>query len=182
MFAFAGAVPIPESLLLSPPPLVPLEPTFTASLLSSVSPSRLEELRRTCKGNTPCIHDTIASGSSELGLHTLAARQKFEELALIYGETWENSLCFLLFEYIHPNRSDCHLPGNMPPVVTEPAVIHCKVNSTVNTQFFAQDLNGDRITYSLLYPRPSGASINSGEASIFIPLKLNRREPPILHR
>lgn len=94
VFAFAGAVPVPESLLLSSPPLIPLEPISTASLLSSVSPVQMEELRRTCKSNMHCIHDTIASGSSELGLHTLEARQRFEELALIYGETWENSLCF----------------------------------------------------------------------------------------
>lgn len=51
----------------------------------------------------------------------------------------------------------------MPPIVTEPTVIHCKVNSTVNIQFMTQDPNGDRITYSLLYPRPPGASISSGE-------------------
>lgn len=92
VFAFAGAVPVPESLLLSPPPLVPLEPISTASLLSSVSPAQMEVLRRTCKNNMHCIHDTIASGSSELGLHTLEARKRFEELALIYGEAWENSL------------------------------------------------------------------------------------------
>lgn len=42
-------------------------------------------------------------------------------------------------------------------------MIHCKVNSTVDIQFDAQDPNGDRITYSLLYPRPPGASISSGE-------------------
>lgn len=99
MFAFAGAVPVPESLLLSPPPLVPLEPISTARLLSSVSPAQLEELRRTCKSNMHCVHDIIASGSSERGLHTLEARQKFEELALIYGETWENSLGFIICMY-----------------------------------------------------------------------------------
>lgn len=54
----------------------------------------MEGLRRTCKNNMHCIHDTIASGSSELGLQTLEARQRFEELSLIYGETCESSLCF----------------------------------------------------------------------------------------
>ena len=68
----------------------------------------------------------------------------------------------------------------MPPIVTEPLVIHCKVNSTANIQFVAEDLNGDSITYSLLYPRPPGASISSGEA--FVSLILNRRELPILLR
>lgn len=60
-------------------------------------------------------------------------------------------------------KSDCVLPGNMPPIVTEPSVIRCKVNSTVNIQIDAEDPNGDPITYSLLYPRPPGASIGSGE-------------------
>eukprot|EP00066_Takifugu_rubripes_P011903 XP_011601169.1 PREDICTED: mucin-4-like [Takifugu rubripes] len=73
---------------------------------------------------------------TEQCLHTLEARQRFKELALIHS--------------------------NMPPIVTEPTVIHCKVNSTVNIQFMTQDPNGDRITYSLLYPRPPGASISSG--------------------
>lgn len=58
---------------------------------------------------------------------------------------------------------NCHLPGNMPPIVTEPTVIRCKVNSTVNIKFVAQDPNGDPITFSLLYPRPPGASISTGE-------------------
>lgn len=51
----------------------------------------------------------------------------------------------------------------MPPIVTAPSVIRCKVNSTVNIQIDAADPNGDPITYSLLYPRPPGASIGSGE-------------------
>ncbi len=59
--------------------------------------------------------------------------------------------------------SDGGLLGNMPPIVTEPTVIRCKVNSTVNIQIVAQDPNGDHITYSLLYPRPPRASIGSGE-------------------
>lgn len=95
---YTGAVPVPESLLLSPSPLVPLEPISTTSILSSVSPAQMEELRRTCKSNMQCIYDTIATGSSELGLHTLEARQRFEELALIHSKTFEKSLWF------------CHLP------------------------------------------------------------------------
>lgn len=54
----------------------------------------MEELRRTCKSNMQCVLDTIATGSSELGLHALEARQKFEELALVYGKTLEKSLAF----------------------------------------------------------------------------------------
>lgn len=67
----------------------------------------------------------------------------------------------------NPMWSDCHVTGNMPPIVTEPTVIHCKVNSTVSIKFLAQDPNGDQITFSLLYPRPPGASISSGETHIF---------------
>lgn len=76
--------------------------------------------------------------------------------------------------------SDCHLSGNMPPIVTEPTVIRCKVNSTVTIKFVAQDPNGDPITYSLPYPRPPGASISSGEThtQTFVPPTLNQREPP----
>lgn len=58
-------------------------------------------------------------------------------------------------------------PGNMPPIVTEPTVIHCKVNATLNIKFVAEDPNGDPITFSLLYPRPPGASIGSGETHTF---------------
>ncbi|XP_049927762.1 mucin-like protein [Epinephelus moara] len=136
-FGLSWAVPVPESLLFSPPPLVPLEPASSKQLLESVSPAEVEELRRTCEGSMQCVHDTIASGSSDLGLQTRDAKKQFQNLALIYG--------------------------NMPPIVTEPTVIHCKVNSTVNIQIVAQDPNGDPITYSLLHPRPARTSIGSGD-------------------
>lgn len=54
----------------------------------------------------------------------------------------------------------------MPPIVTEPKVILCRVNSTVNIQIVAQDPNKDPITYSLLFPRPARTSIGSGEALV----------------
>lgn len=159
---YPGAVPIPESLLLSPAPLVPLKPISTARLLGSLSPAQLDRLMRSCKGSVQCIHDTVASGSSELGLRTLEARRQFEDLALIYGEmtTLENLVvCFCRWFALIERR----LPGNVPPIVTEPAVIRCRVNSTVTIRFVAQDPNGDPITFSLLYPRPPGASISRGE-------------------
>ncbi|XP_035028119.1 mucin-like protein [Hippoglossus stenolepis] len=84
-----------------------------------------------------CVHDTLASGSSDMGLQTLDAKKQFQNLARIYG--------------------------NMPPIVTEPTVIHSKVNSTVNIRIVAEDPNADPITYSLLYPRPPGVSISSGD-------------------
>ncbi|XP_044070958.1 mucin-like protein isoform X2 [Siniperca chuatsi] len=136
-FGLSWAVPVPESLLFSPTPLVSLKRASSEHLLKSVSPAEVEELRRTCKGSMQCVHDTLASGSSDLGLWTLDAKKQYQNLALIYG--------------------------NMPPIVTEPTVIRCKVNSTVNIQIVAQDPNGDPITYSLLYPRPPQASIGSGD-------------------
>ncbi|XP_039995969.1 fibrillin-2 isoform X3 [Xiphias gladius] len=136
-FGMSWAVPVPESLLFSPPPLVPLEHVSSEHLMESVSPAEMEELRRTCKGSMECVYDTLASGSSDLGLQTLDAKKKYQNLALIYG--------------------------NMPPILTEPTVICSKVNSTVNIQIVAQDPNGDPITYSLLYPRPPRASIGSGD-------------------
>ncbi|XP_042290199.1 fibrillin-1 [Thunnus maccoyii] len=136
-FGLSWAVPVPESLLFSQPPLVPLEPISSKDLLESISPAAAEDLRRTCKGSMQCVHDTLASDSSDLGLSTLDAKKQYQNLALIYG--------------------------NMPPIVTEPTVIHGKVNSTVNIQIVAQDPNGDPITYSLLYPRPPRASIGSGD-------------------
>ncbi|XP_034537476.1 mucin-like protein [Notolabrus celidotus] len=136
-FGLSWAVPVPESLLFSPPPLSPLKSSSFEQLIGSVSPARVEELRRTCRGTLQCVHDTLASGRSALGLQTLDAKRQFQNLALLYG--------------------------NMPPIVTEPTVIHCKINSTVNIQIEAQDPNGDPITYSLLYPRPPRASIGSGD-------------------
>lgn len=72
--------------MFSPPPLVPLESASFELLLASVSPADLEGLRRTCEGSTQCIHDTVATGSSELGLQTLEAKKQYKNLALIYGE------------------------------------------------------------------------------------------------
>lgn len=54
--------------------------------------------------------------------------------------------------------------GNMPPIVTEPTMIRCKVNSALRVQIVAKDPNGDPITFSMLYPRPPGASIGGSES------------------
>lgn len=87
VFGSPGAVPVPESLLLSPPPLVPLEPISTARLLESISPAQLEELRRTCKSCLQCVHDTVATGSAELGLQALEAKKQYQHHTLIFGKT-----------------------------------------------------------------------------------------------
>ncbi|KAG7512991.1 mucin isoform X2 [Solea senegalensis] len=132
-FGLSWTVPGPENMLFSPPPLVPLKHVSSEDLLESVSPAQVERLRRTCKGNMFCVYDIIASDSSEMGLQTLDAKKQYLNLAQIYG--------------------------NMPPIVTEPMVIHAKVNVTVNIKMIAQDPNGDSFTYSIVYPRPPGSSI-----------------------
>lgn len=165
MCIFLGAVPVPESLLFSEIPLVPLKYISSEHLLESVSPAGMEELRRTCQGSMQCVYDTLASSSSDLGLWTLDARAQYQNLALIYGSILHYFgkvfLCDLL-TCTNWMWSFCRLAGNMPPIVTDPTVISCKVNSTVNIKINAQDPNGDPITYSLFYPRPPRTSIGSG--------------------
>ncbi|XP_061913861.1 mucin-like protein [Entelurus aequoreus] len=136
-FGLSWTVPQPESLLFSSSPLVPLEPVSSKELYEGFSPDVVEELRKTCQGSMPCVHDTLASGSSDLGLQTLNAEKQYQNLALIYGNT--------------------------PPIVTEPTMIQAEVNSTVNLRIIALDPNEDPITYSLLFPRPPQASIGSGD-------------------
>ncbi|XP_028279854.1 mucin-like protein [Parambassis ranga] len=135
-FGMSWSVPHPESLLFSSPPLAPLKSVSTQNLLESSSPERVEEVRRTCKGSMQCVHDTLASGSSGLGLQTLDAQSQYEKMAEIFG--------------------------NMPPIVTEPTVIYGKVNSQVSIQILAEDPNKDAITYSLLSPKPPQTSVGSG--------------------
>lgn len=79
-------MPVPESLLLSPPPLLPLEPVSTAQLLAAVSPARLEGLRRDCGGCLQCVHDTVATGSTELGLQALEAKNLYQRHTRTFGE------------------------------------------------------------------------------------------------
>lgn len=101
MCVFLGAVPVPESLLFSPPPLVPLALVSSEYLLGSVSPAEVEELRRTCKGSMECVHDALASGSTDLGLRTMDAKKQYQNLALIYGKLsalfWE-FICIFIFD------------------------------------------------------------------------------------
>ncbi|XP_024916753.1 mucin-like protein [Cynoglossus semilaevis] len=137
LFGLSWAVPDPESLLFSPPPLEPLQPVSSQDLLSSVSPAEVEEMRRSCKGNMLCVLDTVATGSPELGQNTLMADIDYSKMAQVYG--------------------------NMPPIVTEPTMIRCKVNSALRVQIVAKDPNGDPITFSMLYPRPPGASIGGSD-------------------
>ncbi|XP_061766914.1 mucin-like protein isoform X4 [Nerophis ophidion] len=136
-FGLSWTVPQPESLLFSSSALVPLEPVSFKELYEGFSPDVVVKLRKTCQGSRPCVHDTLASGSSVLGLQTLNAEKQYKNLALIYG--------------------------NAPPIVTEPTMIHAEVNSTVNIRIIALDPNEDPITYSLLFPRPPQASIGSGD-------------------
>ncbi|XP_077470036.1 mucin-like protein [Stigmatopora argus] len=135
LFGLSWAVPPPESLLLSSPPLNPLEPVSLKELLEGVSPDVVEQLRRTCQDSMQCVHDSLASNNPSLGLQALNAEKQYQHLAQIYGNT--------------------------PPIVTEPTLIHAQVNSPLNIRIIAQDPNGDSIFYSLLSPRPRQASIGS---------------------
>ncbi|CAG6017969.1 unnamed protein product [Menidia menidia] len=137
LFGMSWAVPGPESLLFSAPPRVPLASASTQVLLEGFSPAEVEEKKRICQGDMQCVHDTLASGISDLGQQTLGAKTKFQNLAVVFG--------------------------NAPPLVTGPSAIHCEVGSQVNVQIVAQDPNDDPVTYSLLLPRPPGASVGSGD-------------------
>ncbi|XP_023183582.1 mucin-like protein [Xiphophorus maculatus] len=125
LFYMSWAVPKPENLLVSSSQNVPLALNSTAPLLERLSPAELETQMRNCKNSVECVQDSVASGNAYLGQKTLEAQTQFRSLALLFG--------------------------NMPPVVTEPAVIHTKVNSQVSVQIVAQDPNGDPITYTLLF-------------------------------
>uniref|UniRef100_A0A3Q1BQA9 Uncharacterized protein n=1 Tax=Amphiprion ocellaris TaxID=80972 RepID=A0A3Q1BQA9_AMPOC len=143
-FGWTWAVPVPESLLFSSPPREALEYVSTEKLLETVSPTEVEELRRTCERSMQCVFDILASGLADLGQKTLDAQKLFEKLSLIYGNT--------------------------PPIVTEPTVIYSKVNSEVNIHIVAQDPNGDNISYSLRLPRPPQASLGSDGYLTWTPL------------
>ncbi|XP_069000233.1 neurogenic locus Notch protein [Embiotoca jacksoni] len=62
----------------------------------------------------------------------------------------------------------------MPPIVTQPMVIHAMVNSQVNIQIIAEDPNKDPITYSLLLPRPPQASVGSVLGILLIKLGIHK--------
>ncbi|XP_061646854.1 sushi domain-containing protein 2-like [Phyllopteryx taeniolatus] len=95
LFGLSWAVPQPESLLFSPPPLDILEPVSLNKLLEGFSPNEVEDLRRTCQGSMQCVHDSFASSNSDLGLQTLNAEKQYKNRALIYGKTSVNILRIL---------------------------------------------------------------------------------------
>ncbi|XP_016355982.1 mucin-like protein [Sinocyclocheilus anshuiensis] len=136
-FGQSWAVPAPESLLLSEPPSAPFSPVMTEQLMSSVSPDLLARHSQTCQGNMQCVHDILATGNTNLGQDVQKDQQQLWSQAQIYG--------------------------NLPPIVTEPFVIMCKVNSTVRVQFKAQDPNRDPITFSIALPRSPRVTIGSGD-------------------
>ncbi|KAM9477472.1 mucin-like protein [Clarias gariepinus] len=133
LFGQSWTVPIPESLLFTTPPLTPFQPVSTEQLLASVSPDKIASLQQMCQGSMQCVHDILATNNTDLGLQSLQDQKQIYKLAVIFG--------------------------NIPPIVSEPTVIRCKVNTTVSVQFVAQDANRDSISFSLLYPRPPLATI-----------------------
>ncbi|KAI7806067.1 hypothetical protein IRJ41_025875, partial [Triplophysa rosa] len=136
-FGQSWAVPAPESLLFSQPPVIPFNPITTEELLSSVSPDVLARHSQTCQSSIQCVHDILATGNTKLGQEALEDQQHLRTRTQIYG--------------------------NMPPIVTEPTVIKCKIDTTVRVQVKAQDPNRDQITFSLALPRPPRATIGSGD-------------------
>ncbi|KTG37591.1 hypothetical protein cypCar_00011224 [Cyprinus carpio] len=136
-FGQSWAVPVPESLLLSEPPSAPFSPVMTEQLMSSVSPDVLARHSQTCQGSMQCVHDILATGNTNLGQDVQKDQQQLQSRAQIYG--------------------------NLPPIVEEPFVIMCRVNSTVRVQFKAQDPNRDQITFSLGLPRSPRVTIGSSD-------------------
>ncbi|XP_031434910.1 mucin-4-like [Clupea harengus] len=135
-FGMSWAAPSPESLFLSLLPVAPLV-AATSDELFSVSPAAMEGLLQACQGSQECVHDSLASKNKHLAQETLQAQQKYRNLSLTFA--------------------------NMPPIVTEPTVIRCKVNQTVQVQVRAEDPNHDPFSFSLLHPRPPQATISNGD-------------------
>lgn len=90
MIVCLGAVPVPESLLLSPPP-DPFSPVSADDLLQRASPAQVEELLKTCKGHTQCVYDTLATGNGNLGLEALKAKDQYQNMAQLFGKDQGNS-------------------------------------------------------------------------------------------
>ncbi|XP_041922108.1 mucin-like protein isoform X4 [Alosa sapidissima] len=136
-FGMSWAAPSPESLF---PSLVLPSKLFVAATseeLFSVSPTTLERQQQVCQRSRECVHDSLASGNTHLGQETLQAQQRYRNLSLTLA--------------------------NMPPIITEPTVIRCRVNQTVRVQVRVQDPNDDPFSFSLLHPRPPQATIGSGD-------------------
>ncbi|KAK1791504.1 hypothetical protein P4O66_013508 [Electrophorus voltai] len=159
LFGQSWAVPVPENLLSPPHLLTPFQPVSADELLAPLSPTTLASLLQACEGSMQCAQDTLASDSLGLGQQTLQDQQRLRNLAVTFGE------------------SAPHWPiimsSNMPPMVSGPLVIRCKVNTTVRVQFAVQDVNRDAFTFSLLFPRPPQASIGSGDGVlVWTPLNI----------
>ncbi|KAK7901518.1 hypothetical protein WMY93_018287 [Mugilogobius chulae] len=142
-FGMSWAVPVPESLLLSLPP-GPFTPVSLEDLLQSAGPSRVEELRTACSGNMQCVHDSLATGDTNLGKEAVTAKERYKTTAQLYG--------------------------NMPPIVTEPLEIWAKVNSTVTVQLSARDSSGDAISFSVVYSRSVRVTLNENGMLSWTPL------------
>uniref|UniRef100_W5KAE5 Si:ch73-105b23.6 n=1 Tax=Astyanax mexicanus TaxID=7994 RepID=W5KAE5_ASTMX len=140
-----SAVPVPESLLFSVPPLTPFQPVSTEELMSSVSPATLARHLQTCQGSMQCVHDILATDNTALGLQTMQDQKKLQSLTVTFS---------------------------MPPMIEGPTVVLCKVNSTLRVQFLSQDSNKDAFSFSLLPPRPPQATIGSDGILVWTPLSI----------
>ncbi|MCI4376615.1 hypothetical protein PGIGA_G00190420 [Pangasianodon gigas] len=147
LFGQSWAVPLPESLLFTTPPLTPFQPVGTEELMTSVSPDTLARLQEACQSSMQCVHDILATKNTNLGLQSLQDQKKIYKLAVTFG--------------------------NIPPILSEPTVIRCKVNTTLRVQFVAQDANRDPVSFSLLHPRPPLATIGRDDGVlVWTPLNI----------
>ncbi|XP_051775224.1 mucin-like protein [Erpetoichthys calabaricus] len=133
-FGLSWTVPQPESLIPSDQESSNFQPVFMEELLTSVSADILEQNRNTCRGKIPCLHDFLATGLIDVGMQTIKFLEKSEKMLALFG--------------------------NMPPSITGPSVIQCKVNFNNTFVFMAVDRNNDTISFSLLLPVPDGAIMN----------------------
>ncbi|XP_051775202.1 mucin-like protein [Erpetoichthys calabaricus] len=133
-FGLSWTVPQPEILIPSDQESSNFQPVFMEELLTSVSADILEQNRNTCRGKIPCLHDFLATGLIDVGMQTIKFLEKSEKMLALFG--------------------------NMPPSITGPSVIQCKVNFNNTFVFMAVDRNNDTISFSLLLPVPDGAIMN----------------------
>ncbi|XP_078413338.1 mucin-like protein isoform X2 [Cetorhinus maximus] len=93
-FQQSWLVPPPESFFLSHQPVEKwkaFRPIFTSELLASADHERLQDINRTCTGNTACIHDILVTNDTKVGLQTKNYYMKYEKSTVIFATgllTW----------------------------------------------------------------------------------------------
>ncbi|KAJ1157038.1 hypothetical protein NDU88_009753, partial [Pleurodeles waltl] len=135
-FGLSWIVPAPESLLDTRQKVgawKAFRPVFTPELMTSQSTSQKQKANETCNGDEKCIHDALITNNTDLGLET---KKSFED-----------------------HQHQVAIFGSGSPVFVGSFVLEVQVNTFTNASFPAVDPNNDTITYSLVDPVPTGASI-----------------------